>query len=204
MSKQKVKVKRALLSVWDKTGIVDFARELCNFNVHLIASAGTAQLLADAGLSVQRTAEITGTDALLGGRIKTIHPNIFAGILARRDDESHIEELSSKHIEPIDLVVCNLYPFRETTRNPATSLEHALEMIDIGGLSLIRAAAKNFPYVAVVTAPQQYETICSEMVQQSGSLSRSTRLLLAVHAFEMTRNYDSFIVDFLRSHVVYS
>src|SRR4051794_33716673 len=157
MADDLVPIRRALLSVSDKRGLVDLARELTGRGVHLLASGGTRQALADAGLEVTEVSAYTGQPEILGGRVKTLHPRLHGGILARRDVPDDLAALAAQGIEPIDLVVVNLYPFAATVARPGTTLAEAVENIDIGGPSLIRGAAKNHADVAVLTAPEQYE-----------------------------------------------
>ncbi len=184
-------VHRALLSVYDKTGLVEFARGLADCAVELIASGGTAHLLRQAGLPVTDVAEVTGFPEMLGGRVKTLHPAIHAAILAT-DAPSHREELAEWGIRPIDLVVCNLYPFSQVVSDPQVSLEEAVENIDIGGVALLRAAAKNFARVTVVTDPADYGAVLSEL-RERGEVSEATRRRLAAKAFAHTAAYDEAI-----------
>ncbi len=185
------RVRKALLSVYDKTGLVEFARRLVEHGVELIASGGTARLLSQAGLPVTEVAQVTGFPEVLGGRVKTLHPAIHAAILST-DAPSHREELASLGITPIDLVVCNLYPFSQVIADPQVSLEEAVENIDIGGVTLLRAAAKNFARVTVVTDPADYETVLDE-VRERGEVSEATRRRLAYKAFAHTAAYDEAI-----------
>ncbi|MDQ3145919.1 MAG: bifunctional phosphoribosylaminoimidazolecarboxamide formyltransferase/IMP cyclohydrolase, partial [Actinomycetota bacterium] len=177
--------KRALLSPWDKTGLVELAEGLAELGWELIASGGSARALTDAGLAVTEVAEVTGAPEMLGGRVKTLHPAIHGGILADRFDPSHLEDLQRRGIEPIDLVVGNLYPFRA---------EPSVEMIDIGGVALARAAAKNFDSVGVVVDPSDYPAVLAEL-RAGGALSEATRRRLARAAFAHTAAYDAAIVS---------
>src|SRR5216684_3083141 len=160
-----VKIRRALISVSDKTGIVDFARELKRFGVEIISTGGTAKTLRDAGLEIRDVSEVTGFPEMMDGRIKTLHPRIHGGLLALRDNPKHVAAMREHAIEPIDMVVVNLYPFEETIARDGVTLEEAIEQIDIGGPAMIRSAAKNFRRVAVVTDPSNYEFILYEMSQ---------------------------------------
>jgi phosphoribosylaminoimidazolecarboxamide formyltransferase / IMP cyclohydrolase len=178
---------RALLSVWDKTGLIDFARGLSELGVELVASGGTASALAEAGIAHQDVADVTGFPEMLGGRVKTLHPRIHGGILADRSKPEHLEKLREHDIDLIDLVVCNLYPFDS---------KPSIELIDIGGPSMVRAAAKNHEHVGVVTSPTQYETVLAEL-RTSGSLSDATRHALTRAAFAHTAAYDAQIVRWL-------
>jgi phosphoribosylaminoimidazolecarboxamide formyltransferase/IMP cyclohydrolase len=183
-------IRRALLSVSDKTGLLDLARGLAAFNVELISTGGTRKALAEAGLSVREVSEITGCPEMLDGRVKTLHPSIHAGILAVRDNPEHIKSLQEHGILPIEMVVCNLYPFEATVGRPGATAEEIIENIDIGGPSMVRSAAKNFRDVAIVTSPDQYAAILAEMQQNNGSLSMATRERLTAAAFARTAAYD--------------
>lgn len=191
-----MKVERALLSVSDKKGIVEFAKGLAELKIQLISTGGTAKLLKEAGLKITEVSELTGFPEMLGGRVKTLHPAIHGGILARRDDPSHQKELSEHRIAPIDLVVVNLYPFETTIAKEGCPLEGAIEQIDIGGPALIRSAAKNFEGVAVIIDPEDYPKVLEEL-QQESRLSRETRLRLAEKAFAHTARYDALIASYL-------
>jgi phosphoribosylaminoimidazolecarboxamide formyltransferase/IMP cyclohydrolase len=189
-------VKRALISVYDKTGIVSFARELAKLGFEIISTGGTLETLKDSGiLSVKHVSEVTEFPEILGGRVKTEHPKLMGGILALRDNKEHMRELESLSIEPVDLVVCNLYPFEKVTKQGA-DLKTALENIDVGGPNMIRAAAKNFENVIVVVNPRRYGQILSEY-KKNGTVSAETRKVLAVEAFKETARYDSAIYRFL-------
>src|SRR5438874_13657800 len=187
-------IRRALLSVSDKTGLVDFARELvAKYGVELIATGGTKKALADAGLAVRDVAELTGFPEILDGRVKTLHPAIYAGLLAKRDKPEHMRTLAEHQLPEIDLVVCNLYPFEQTVAKPGVTEAEAIENIDIGGPCMVRAAAKNFEAVAVVMDPTDYVLIEAELKLHAGNLSRETRLYLASQAFTRIAQYDSAI-----------
>src|SRR2546427_3152921 len=151
-----VKIRRALISVSDKTGIVEFARELKRFGVEIISTGGTTNTLREAGIEVRDVAEVTGFPEMMDGRVKTLHPKIHGALLALRDDSDHVAAMKEHGIEPIDLVCINLYPFRQTIEKPGVTFEEAIENIDIGGPSMIRSAAKNHRYVLVVTSPDRY------------------------------------------------
>jgi len=190
-----IKIRRALLSVSDKEGLVELARELAGFEVEIISTGGTAKALKEAGIEVVDVSQVTGFPEMLDGRVKTLHPKIHGGILARRDLESHLAQLVRAGIKPVDLVAVNLYPFRETVADRACTLERAIENIDIGGPCLIRAAAKNFAGVAVVVDPTDYGRVIKEMKANGGQVSRRTRWLLAKKAFIVTGNYDKAISE---------
>jgi phosphoribosylaminoimidazolecarboxamide formyltransferase/IMP cyclohydrolase len=191
-------VKRALLSVSDKSGLVDFARGLDALGVELVASGGTAKALRDAGLGVLDVSELTGSPEMLGGRVKTLHPKVHGGVLARRDLDQDRADLESHDIRTIDLVAVNLYPFEETVAQPGVELADAIEKIDIGGPSMIRSAAKNHAYVGVVVDPDDYPVLLDEL-RDSGGLGDDTRSRLAVKAFGRTAAYDSAIHSYLSS-----
>jgi phosphoribosylaminoimidazolecarboxamide formyltransferase/IMP cyclohydrolase len=182
-------IRRALLSVSDKTGLLDLARALASFHVDLISTGGTRKALADAGLAVRDIAEVTGFPEMLDGRVKTLHPRIHGGILAIRDNAEHVHTLQTHGIQPIDLIVCNLYPFEATVARPGATHEEIVENIDIGGPSMVRSAAKNYRDVAIVTDPGQYAAILDEL-KQNGALTLATRERLAAAAFARTADYD--------------
>jgi len=188
-------VQRALISVYDKTGLVEFARALAAMSIEIIASGGTARSLRDAGLAITEVSAVTGFPEVLGGRVKTLHPAIHAGILARPTAE-HEEELARLSLRPIDLVVVNLYPFAETIAKPDATLSDIVEQIDIGGVALLRAAAKNFERVGVLVDPQDYGSVTAEL-RERGELGEATRRLLAYKAFAHTANYDATISRYL-------
>jgi phosphoribosylaminoimidazolecarboxamide formyltransferase/IMP cyclohydrolase len=167
-------IKRVLLSVTDKTGLVEFAQGLAGFGAELISTGGTAKLLRGAGLNVKDVAEVTGFPEMLDGRVKTIHPRIAGGILARRDDSGHMAALAEHDIPTIDMVVVNLYDFAAAAAKPGASIDYLIENIDIGGPTMIRAAAKNFQDVAVVTSIADYPALLQEMETGEGSLSQKT------------------------------
>ena len=195
------KIMRALLSVTDKSGLADFAKGLSEMGVALISTGGTAAKLREAGLAVTDVAEVTGFPEMLDGRVKTLHPRVHGGILARRDDPKHREQLSEHHIATIDLVCVNLYAFEATVAKPGCTFEEAIENIDIGGPCLIRASAKNQHHVAVVTDPADYAVILEEMKQNDGFVSLETRMRLAAKAFRLTNQYDQAIADYLEARL---
>ena len=191
-------IKQALLSVSDKTGLVEFARGLAAMGVSLLSTGGTAKLLADAGLKVTEVADYTGFPEMLDGRVKTLHPKIHGGLLARREDAAHLRAIEAAHIPTIDLLVVNLYPFESTVAKADCTLEDAIENIDIGGPAMVRSAAKNWRGVGVVTDPAQYAGVLTEL-NSGGALSDATRFALAVAAFNRISNYDAAISDYLSS-----
>ena len=180
---QLVEIRRALISVSDKTGIVDFARELKRFGVEIISTGGTAKALRDAGIEVQDVSNVTGFPEMMDGRIKTLHPRIHGALLALRDNPEHQAAMREHGIEPIDMVVVNLYPFEETIKRADVALKTAIEQIDIGGPAMIRSAAKNFESVAVVPDARHYDFIIHEMSQHNGALTMELRQELAREAF---------------------
>ncbi|HLL13588.1 MAG TPA: bifunctional phosphoribosylaminoimidazolecarboxamide formyltransferase/IMP cyclohydrolase [Pyrinomonadaceae bacterium] len=192
-------IRRALLSVSDKTGLVEFARALTGFGVELLSTGGTAKDLRAAGIAVRDVSEVTNFPEMLDGRVKTLHPRIHGGLLAVRDDAGHMSALAEQGIEPIDMVVINLYPFEQTIARAGTTLADAVEQIDIGGPAMVRSAAKNYADVTVVTAPELYERILREMQEHNGALSLSTRGQLARLAFMRTAFYDSKVFSYLNS-----
>jgi phosphoribosylaminoimidazolecarboxamide formyltransferase/IMP cyclohydrolase len=188
----------ALLSVSDKTGLLDFARGLHALGIRLISTGGTAKLLADGGLPVTEVAEVTGFPEMLDGRVKTLHPKVHGGLLARRDVPEHVAALKANGIDTVDLLVVNLYPFEATVARTGCTLEDAIENIDIGGPAMVRSAAKNWKDVGVLTDAAQYEAVLAEL-RASGQLSDTTRFALAVAAFNRISNYDGAISDYLSS-----
>jgi phosphoribosylaminoimidazolecarboxamide formyltransferase / IMP cyclohydrolase len=188
-----VRVRRALVSVSDKTGVADFARGLAGLGVELLSTGGTAAALREAGLEVTDVSEFTGQEEILGGRVKTLHPRLHAALLARRDDLEHMATLEREGIEPIDLVCVNLYPFEATVAGHDVAPEVAVENIDIGGPTMIRAAAKNHDGVAVVVKPESYDAVLAELDETGGEVSATTRHWLANEAFAQTARYDAAI-----------
>lgn len=194
-----IAVQQALLSVTDKTGLVPFAQGLRRHGVRLLSTGGTAKVLMEAGVPLREVSEYTGFPEMLDGRVKTLQPKIHGGILAMRDRPEHMETLAAHGIEPIDMVVVNLYAFEKTVSTPGCRFEDAIENIDIGGPALIRAAAKNHAHVVVVTDPQDYDGILREMDANAGKVSEETRLRLAAKAFCLTHRYDGAICRYLES-----
>ncbi|OQX88714.1 bifunctional phosphoribosylaminoimidazolecarboxamide formyltransferase/IMP cyclohydrolase [candidate division KSB1 bacterium 4484_87] len=192
------KVRRALISVYDKTDVVEFARELTKLSIEIISTGGTATLLRENGIECIEVAEITGAPEMLDGRVKTLHPFVHGAILAKRDNPEHVSQLDELNIKTIDLIVVNLYPFEKVIQQQGTTLDVALENIDIGGPTMIRAAAKNFPDVAVVTSADQYADILDEMKKSNGALAYETRKKLAIAAFQRTNEYDGIIYQYLQ------
>ncbi len=190
-------IQRAILSVTDKTGVVEFARRLAGMNVELVSTGGTAKLLREAGIAVKDISDLTGFPEILDGRVKTLHPKVHGGILHRRENPAHRSAIAEQEIQPIDMVVVNLYEFEKTAAKPGVSFDEVIENIDIGGPSMIRSAAKNFQDVAIVTSPADYDAIAEEMAKSGGELSRETKWQLAQKAFAITAAYDSAIASSL-------
>lgn len=191
------RIRRALISVSDKTGITDFARALGRFDVEIISTGGTARTLRDAGIAVRDISELTGFPEMMDGRVKTLHPRVHGGLLAIRDNPEHVAALQQHGIQPIDLVVVNLYPFAETIKREGVTREEAIEQIDIGGPAMVRSAAKNARDVAVVVAAAQYSEVINELNEHDGALSLDTRNRLAQKAFEQTAQYDLMVSSYL-------
>jgi phosphoribosylaminoimidazolecarboxamide formyltransferase/IMP cyclohydrolase len=190
-------ISRALLSVFDKTGVVDLARELAARGVELISTGGTANELRKAGIAVRDVSDLTGFPEIMDGRVKTLHPVIHGGLLARLDDTHHLQQMEEHGIESIDLLVGNLYPFESTMNNPASTHDDIVEMIDIGGPAMIRASAKNYRFTAVITNPDRYSEILEELDANQMKISERTRLSLAAEAFTHTAHYDALVSGYL-------
>ncbi len=188
-------MKRALISVFDKTGIVEFARELVNLNWEIISTGGTYKKLQEENIPVTEVTEITEFPECFDGRVKTLHPKIHGGILSLRDNKSHVEKMEELNIQAIDMVVCNLYPFKETLQKEGVSHEDIIENIDIGGPSMLRAAAKNYKFVTVITDPRNYGKILDEL-KTKDEITNKTKELLAAEVFRHTSLYDSLIADY--------
>src|SRR6187455_3220620 len=192
------RVTRALLSVSDKTGLIEFARALAGHGVELVSTGGTAKAIADAGLKVKDVSELTGFPEMMDGRVKTLHPKIHGGILALRDNPEHVAKMKEHGIQPIDLVVVNLYPFEATVARGA-AFEEVVENIDIGGPSMVRAAAKNHQHVGVVVDPADYDAILAELKANNGALLPATHFRLFCKAFQHTAHYDGAISNYFSS-----
>ena len=195
------KIQRALVSVSKKDGLIDFAKGLSEMGVEILSTGGTAKLLKDNGIPVIQVSNYTGFPEIMDGRIKTLHPLIHGGLLGRRDNEKHLEEMKKHGIKPIDMVVVNLYPFEDTISKEGVKLDEAIENIDIGGPSMLRSSAKNFQDVAVVVNSDDYEDILAEMEENDGAISYDTKMKLSVKAFKHTARYDSLISKYLESKV---
>ncbi|WP_306534192.1 bifunctional phosphoribosylaminoimidazolecarboxamide formyltransferase/IMP cyclohydrolase [Geobacter sp.] len=191
------KITRALISLSDKTGIVEFAKELAGYGVEILSTGGTAKLLRDAGLTVKDVSEHTGFPEMLDGRVKTLHPKVHGGLLGMRSNPEHVATMKEHGILPIDMVVVNLYPFEATVANPACTLEDAIENIDIGGPTMLRSAAKNNADVTVIVDPADYRTVLDEMKASGGSVAKETNFRLAVKVYQHTAAYDGAISNWL-------
>ena len=195
------RIKRALVSVSDKSGLTAFAQGLADLGVEIISTGGTARSLSEAGLTVLNVSDVTHFPEMLEGRVKTLHPAVHGALLADRAKPEHMRTIQEHGIIPIDLVVVNLYPFAATVARPGVTREEAVENIDIGGPSMIRSAAKNHAAVAVIVSPSAYEATLAEMRQGDGALSRETRSRLAAQAFAHTAAYDLMISEYLAQHL---
>ncbi len=195
-----MQIKRALISVSDKTGVVEFARKLHDAGVVIVSTGGTMKTLQEAGVPVTYVSDVTGFPEIMDGRVKTLNPYIHGGILAVRDNPKHQREMKEHKITPIDLVAVNLYPFKETIAKPNVTLAEAIENIDIGGPAMIRAAAKNFKFVTVVTNPSRYDEVAA-MVAKDGCVNGMLRMQLAQEAFAHTADYDTAIQHYLKEQV---
>jgi len=194
-----VKVKRALISVSDKSGIVEFARALTNMGIEIISTGGTARAIAEAGVAVTSVDQVTGFPEILNGRVKTLHPKVHGALLAVRDSDDHMKQLRENGIDLIDLVVVNLYPFEKTIAREDVTIEEAIENIDIGGPTMLRSAAKNNRYIGAVIDPADYSLVLDEL-KAEGELSEKTRQYLATKVFRHTADYDTAIVNYLSAH----
>lgn len=193
-------IKRALISVSNKTGIVPFAKQLIELGIEVVSTGGTKNAIQEAGLPVTGISDVTGFPEILDGRVKTLHPNIHGGLLAMRENEDHVQQLQSHSIQPIDLVVVNLYPFQQTIAREDVTYADAIENIDIGGPSMLRAAAKNHQYVTVVVDPTDYDTVINEL-KEFGATKLETRSKLAAKVFRHTAAYDAVIAEYLTNEV---
>jgi phosphoribosylaminoimidazolecarboxamide formyltransferase/IMP cyclohydrolase len=192
-------IQRAILSVTDKSGLVEFAQKLQDLGVEVLSTGGTARMLREGGVTVQDVSDFTGFPEMLDGRVKTLHPKVHAGILAQRSNPDHMKTMASHHLKVIDMVVVNLYAFEKTVAREDCTLEEAVESIDIGGPTMLRAAAKNYQDVAVVVDPGDYGAILDEMQASGGQLSLETRFRLAKKVFQLTHEYDGAISRYLGS-----
>jgi len=191
------KIERAIISVTDKTGVVDFAASLSKFGVQILSTGGTARVLRDSGISVMDISEYTGFPEMLDGRVKTLHPKVHGGILGVRDNPEHVRMMKEQGIQNIDLLVINLYQFEKTVAKEGVTLEEAIENIDIGGPAMLRSSAKNFKYVTVIVDPSDYGVVLKEMEESEGETSLKTRFRLAKKVFQLTHEYDGAISRYL-------
>ncbi|HOP40785.1 MAG TPA: bifunctional phosphoribosylaminoimidazolecarboxamide formyltransferase/IMP cyclohydrolase, partial [Geobacteraceae bacterium] len=191
------KITRALISVSDKTGILELAKDLARYDVEILSTGGTAKMLREAGLTVKDVSEFTGFPEMLDGRVKTLHPKVHGGLLGMRSNPEHVAKMKEHGIENIDMVLVNLYPFEATVAKEDCTLEDAIENIDIGGPTMLRSAAKNWPDVTVITDPADYERVLAEMKENDGSVSRETNFGLAVKVYQRTAAYDAAISNWL-------
>lgn len=197
--KMLIKINRAIVSVTDKTGLGEFARGLSEYGVEIISTGGTAKALRSEGVRIVDISDYTGFPEIMDGRVKTLHPKVHGGILAIRENPEHLEKMKELAIQPIDMVVVNLYQFEKTINRPDVKFEDAIENIDIGGPTLLRSAAKNFRYVTVVCDPNDYDMVLKEMGTYNGSTSLATRFYLAKKVFKLTAEYDTAIFNYLNS-----
>ena len=191
------KIERAIISVTDKTGVVEFARSLSKFDVQILSTGGTAKALRDGGVSVTDISEYTGFPEILDGRVKTLLPKVHGGLLGMRDNPEHVKMMKKHGIENIDLLVVNLYQFEKTVAKEGVTLEEAIENIDIGGPAMLRSSAKNFKDVTVIVDPMDYDVVIKEMGELGGETSLKTRFRLAKKVFQLTHHYDGAISQYL-------
>ena len=191
------KIERAIISLTDKSGVVDFARELMKFDIRILSTGGTARVLRDGGISVMDISEYTGFPEMMDGRVKTLHPKVHGGLLGLRENTEHVRMMKEHDIENIDLLVVNLYQFEKTVAKEGVTLEEAIENIDIGGPAMLRSSAKNFRDVTVIVDPTDYEAVLEEMEELGGATSIQTRFRLAKKVFQLTHKYDGAISEYL-------
>lgn len=191
-------IRRALISVTDKEGIAEFAKELSGLGVEILSTGGTAKAIGQAGVDVVEVSDYTGFQEMLDGRVKTLHPKVHAGILYRRDLKDHVDQMEKAGLPPIDLVVVNLYAFEATVAKEGVTLEDAVENIDIGGPTLLRASAKNYSAVTVIVDPADYKIVLDEMMANDGATTLETRFRLAKKVYALTSAYDAAITEYLK------
>ncbi len=194
-----VKIVTAIISVTDKSGIVDFAEKLSKFGVQILSTGGTAKVIRDGGIPVTDISDYTGFPEMMDGRVKTLHPKVHGGLLGLRDNPEHVNMMEKYGITPIDMVVVNLYQFEKTVAKEGVTLEDAIENIDIGGPSMLRSSAKNFRDVTVIVDPADYAVVLKEMAQSDGKTTLKTRFRLAGKVFRATNQYDGAIADYLET-----
>ena len=193
------KIERAIISVTDKGGIVEFANSLSGLGVQILSTGGTARALREGGISVTDISDYTGFPEMMDGRVKTLHPKVHGGLLGLRDNPEHVEMMKAHGIKTIDMVVVNLYQFEKTVAKEGVTLEEAIENIDIGGPSMLRSSAKNFRYVTVIVDPADYEVVLREMKKTGGETTLKTRFRLARKVFQLTHQYDGAISEYLET-----
>jgi len=191
------KIQRDIISLSDKSGILEFAKELQAFKIEILSTGGTAKVLRESGLKIMDISEYTGFPEMLDGRVKTLHPKVHGGLLGIRGNPDHVKKMQEHGIKTIDMVVINLYPFESTVAKPNCTLEEAIENIDIGGPSMLRAGAKNYPYVTVIVDPADYHPVLAEMKQGGGAVSPETNFRLAKKVYRLTARYDKAISEYL-------
>ncbi len=191
------KIERAIISVTDKTGVVDFARSLAGFGVEILSTGGTAKAMRDGGVTVTDISEYTGFPEMLDGRVKTLHPKVHGGLLGMRSNQEHVKTMKKHGIKNIDMVVVNLYQFEKTVAKQGVALDEAIENIDIGGPAMLRSSAKNFRDVTVIVDPSDYDKVLKEMKENGGATLLKTRFRLAKKVFKLTHNYDGAISRYL-------
>jgi len=193
------KIEKAIISVTDKTGVVDFARSISGFGVHILSTGGTARVMRDGGISVTDISDYTGFPEMLDGRVKTLHPKVHGGLLGMRDNPEHVKTMAEHGIESIDMLVVNLYQFEKTVAKEGVTLDEAIENIDIGGPAMLRSSAKNFKDVTVIVDPSDYDPVLKEMGENGGATLLETRFRLAKKVFRLTHQYDGAISRYLES-----
>lgn len=191
------KINKVIISVSNKSGVMEFARELSKFGVEILSTGGTAKSLRETGLAVKDISEYTGFPEMLDGRVKTLHPKVHGGLLGRRANPEHVSKMKEYQIDPIDMIIVNLYPFEETVAKKDCTLEDAIENIDIGGPTMLRSAAKNYEDVTVIVDPADYPKIIAEMQANNGAVSKATNFYLAKKVFQRTSQYDTAITNYL-------
>jgi phosphoribosylaminoimidazolecarboxamide formyltransferase/IMP cyclohydrolase len=191
------KINKVIISVSNKSGVLEFARELSKFGVEILSTGGTAKSLREGGLAVKDISEYTGFPEMLDGRVKTLHPKVHGGLLGRRANPEHVSKMKEYQIDPIDMVIVNLYPFEETVAKKDCTLDDAIENIDIGGPTMLRSAAKNYEDVTVIVDPSDYPKIIVEMQANNGAVSKATNFYLAKKVFQRTAQYDTAITNYL-------
>lgn len=191
------KIKKVIISVSNKAGVLECAQELSKFGVEILSTGGTAKSLREAGLAIKDVSEYTGFPEMLDGRVKTLHPKVHGGLLGRRSNPEHVSKMKEYNIDPIDMIIVNLYPFEETVAKKDCTLEDAIENIDIGGPTMLRSAAKNYEDVTVIVDPADYPKVIAEMKANNGVVSKATNFYLAKKVFQRTSQYDAAITDYL-------